>query len=629
AHEAADMLRDCLGEAEAKAALYKLLPNVHGGVVNRLWDAHGASAVAVIRENPYSATRCYGIGWLTADALAGSIGITGDDRRRVSAGIDEALRFAELSGHTGLPSSEFSGAATRLLGEDCAGAIKEVANSMLAAGELRAEVGFADGSRLIQRSAQADLEIEIAEQLAALRAAVDVSEARNWVPEISPETTIPEAMSRLSEEQFAAVGFILSEGIGIITGGPGTGKTYCLQSLIECAPLARWLLVAPTGKAARVMADRVGREAKTIHSALEPDPVGTDMDKGQWKFKRDAKRPFDADIIVCDEASMIDHALAHAFLAAIPRGAWLVILGDADQLPSVGAGDFLRSICDTEILPVHRLTEIHRAAAASRGVAACHAIIKGQSPIPCRTDSGPATPAERNFWLIKCPAEQIPAMAGKLVGEWGPAHGIDTADAVCLSANSAKRGAVCAPALNAHLQEVVNPGGKPITQIDPRAEVPWRIGDRLVQTRNDYATGLVNGELVTLVRADNFGGNPIIRTDDGREIAVKGDADGIALQLAYALTVHKFQGSEARLVVVCLDWNSQRMVVNRNWLYTALSRFRDFVFVLTPRPQDVAKTIEKPGDARYTGLAARMICHVDSAQKRKALADYEDCMIPF
>lgn len=628
--EAAEGIRAARDELDGKAELLTLLPNVHLRVANAIWRAWGRDSVARVKADPYALTAFEGIAWQTADWIGAELGIRGVDARRVRAGAVEALRLAEGEGHSCLPRDEFYHRAAQLLCCEI-GELGPAVTGLVTAGDIvvyrdREGAEGAEGAeRLwVYRAARAAEEQAIADELwrVSRRAGFD-----RWYR--NSEAALA-ALAPLDETQRAAVVGVHERGCAVITGGPGTGKTFTLRALIASLPPNRRLLVdvcAPTGKAARVLEAATGHRARTAHGLLEPGP-GTDATKSRWVFRRNEHNRLECRVYVGDEQSMTDHAMALSMLQAIPDGCWYVLIGDADQLPAVGVGDFFRSVIASGAIPVHRLTLNHRNAGV--GAKVCAAINRGEAPLW----GDPAVPSDargNNTFLTPMPAAQQAAFVERLLRDFAPRKGLDPArDVQIITANSALRGEVCAPRMNGLLQDVLNPGGADTGIEDPLAvrarrgddgavvegevtKVTWRVGDKLVQVKNNWSLGLANGDIVWLrgVKVGTDGkerGRALeltVEDEAGKAYVIPaGDAD---LQLAYALTVHKFQGSQAPLVIVTLDWRSQSAVVNRQWLYTACSRFQQFCFVLAADgARDVAKAVAKPGDRRWTRLASRL-----------------------
>lgn len=584
--EARQFFLDARDEHETKLRLVEMLPGVHTRVVNKLWGIHGAEAPKAIEANPWALTAFDGIGWETADSVAQQLGCVGDEPARCCAGADHVLGCAEQDGNTRMRWVEFVEECERLLGQPWSKIEPALPLETL---EGSKSEGF------IQRESHARHEREIASRLLALRAA-----AVGDLSGFDPAKLVTAQGEALDDTQVSAVRGVLTEGTGVVTGGPGSGKTTTLDVILACLPAGKEVaLAAPTGKAARNMTEKTGRAAVTIHSLLEP--VEADVKRNAWRFNRDASNPLPIDVLVLDEVSMLDHWLAVSVLRALRPGTWLILIGDANQLQSVGPGDFLGAVVRADALTVHRLGTIHRNGGVGRR--ACASIIIGHSPVAARLGEK-ADPTGNNFWIVPMPAEEQAVYAQRIATDWARAKGFDPRkDVIVLSANSKKVGAVCAPRLNPALQAAINPDGQPTSVEDYSAEgAVWRIGDQLMQIKNNYDTGLINGDITTLRVVDSEAKRVVVVTDDGREVELPTATARDEMRLAYAATVHKFQGSQAPLVVICLDAKTQREVINRQWLYTAVSRFQRYCFLLCAAEKDVRSAIDKHGAKRLTGL---------------------------
>lgn len=598
-------------ELETKKRLYEMLPGVHNRVVNRLWENHGVEAPAVVTANPWGLCEYEGIGWETADKISQQLKCPQDSPNRIMAGANHVLGENEENGNTIMPLSAFKADMEKCLSLKWPVIHATLIDDVFNCDEI---VGIPDepiqapqalGTIMVQRAVAARHESQIADALFEL-----CESARGDLSNFSLDKCVTADGLPLDESQIAAVKGLLENGCGVLSGGPGSGKTTIVRVLLNCLPSNRYarVLGAPTGKAARVIRAATGHEAKTIHSLLSPERI--DMKKNRWSF-RHGPPPAESlpiSVLFIDETSMVDHFIAAQVLGACEPGTWVFFVGDVNQLQSVGPGDFLGTMCREKVWPVYQLTKVHRNGGIGRQ--ACADIIAGRLPASGNM-AEPASTTGNNFWIIPMPAEQQPALAARIATEWAPSKGFDPRrDVVVLSANSKKRGMVCAPALNAHLQGVVNPEGVPTEITDWNAEVPWRNGDRVMQKKNNYEKNLINGDVLTFVgMAEDNPKTAVFETDEAdedtgekRKRISSGEA-AANMALAYAATVHKYQGSQSPVVIICLDFKSQSMVTTREWLYTAISRFQKFCFLLVADPGDIGKVIAQRGARRLTGLA--------------------------
>jgi exodeoxyribonuclease V alpha subunit len=548
----------------------RLFLDEHGvpaAAASRLVRALGPGAIEQLRTDPYAATEIEGIGFATADALARALGVPADDPARLDAGIVHALRSAEDDGHCHLPRAELEARAARLLGTD----VGERIGALGASGRL-----VLDGGRIV------DPVVDGLERRLARRV-IELLDAPTHLGEPAGRPD-----SDLTDDQWRAVRQALGNRLSILGGGPGTGKTFTMRTLVDVVQAAggRVRLCAPTGKAARRLAESTGHDATTIHRLLE-------WSGEEGGFTRDESDPIPgADLLVVDEASMLSLRLADALFRAIGPRTHVLLVGDADQLPPVGAGRVLDDLLDSGDVPAVRLTEIFRQARRSLIVRAAHAINHGRRP-PSQVE---ADDDVRDFFLVlRDSAAELFAEAVSLAAERLAAHyELDPArDVQVLS--PMHRGAAGIEALNTELRARLNPQGEPI------AGTPLRVGDRVVQTVNDHERELMNGETGVLVSFDRDRSRAMLATDDGRRIALPVDALG-SIRLAHCMSIHKAQGSSAPAIVVVLD-TSHQVMLTRNLLYTAVTRAeRVCVLVCRPAALDTALRVAQ-GRSRYTRLA--------------------------
>ena len=579
----------------------------------RIFKTYGNDAVRVMAENPYRLARdIRGIGFRTADAIAAHLGIGPTALIRLRAGLHYALLEASSEGHCGLPTAELLRLAGALLAVEGEGGTR----GPLEPEQIQAalEMELAEGALVTDDLASANAtpggdgepgpqpavflahlhkgERQIAEALRALRAgAPPWSRAERGA--IEPALAIPWVERRLglqlAESQKASVALALASKVLVITGGPGVGKTTLIDAILRilAARRLRIQLCAPTGRAAKRMAETTGLEAKTIHRLLEFDPQA-------HGFRRGPELPLDCDLLVVDETSMVDVPLMASLLAALPPEAALLLVGDGDQLPSVGPGQVLADLIQSGAIPVSRLTEVFRQAASSRIITSAHAVNAGQVP-----DLRPPTGEEASdFYFVEAPTpEQAVALILKLVGERIPARfGLDPIQEVQVLCPMA-RGGCGSRALNGELQRLLNP--------DPAEQVErfgWRFapGDKVMQISNDYEREVFNGDLGTIDSLDGDNSELTVLFDGRPVVYGWGELD--TLVPAYACTIHKSQGSEYPAVVIPLLTQHYPML-QRNLIYTGLTRGKRLV-VLVGQKKALAMAIKNQrGRRRYTKLA--------------------------
>jgi exodeoxyribonuclease V alpha subunit len=551
----------------------RLFLDSHGvpaAVAARVYRAFGAGSIEQLQADPYALTQLDGIGFATADALARALGVPLDHPGRLDAGVLHALALAEDDGHCHLPRAELAERARRLLGADADDRI----DGLAASGKLEVD----DGGRV------ADARLAAIERRLAARA----RELARSEPELSlrDETRPVSGDFVPSDDQWSAVLNALHHRLSILTGGPGVGKTASMRALVDLLRANRKSvrLCAPTGKAARRLAELTGAEATTIHRLLEYVP-------GEG-FGRDASDPIDGcDMLIVDEASMLSLRLAEPLLDAVGARTHVLLVGDVDQLAPVGPGRVLDDLIASGAVPVTRLTTIFRQAARSLIVRAAHAINHGEPPPTAPIDDG-----LRDFFLIeRANPRAVFDEVISLASERLPRHySLDpVADLQVLA--PMYKGPVGIDAINTELRARLNPDGRAIPG------TPFRLQDRVIQTKNNHERLLMNGELSVIVFHDDDRDEVTLATDDGRRVSLPiRELD--TFKLGFASSVHKAQGSQWPGVVVALS-RSHHVMLTRNLVYTALTRAADLL-VLVAEPGAVpmaARRIE--ARARHTRLA--------------------------
>lgn len=526
----------------------------------RIYKAYGDDSIALITENPYRlASDIQGIGFRVADGVAENLGIGKSEMIRLRAGISFALSEAQSNGHCGLPRTELLEFAATLL-EVAFDEVEDALNQELADGKVVAdEVADEDCIFLTQ--------LHRAEKDIADRLKILVDTPTSWA-DIDLDAVLPKVESEtglsLADSQKAAVGLALKSKVLVITGGPGVGKTTLVNTILRVLTTRSLnvVLAAPTGRAAKRLTETTGREAKTIHRLLEADPAS-------GGFKRTAGYPLEADLVVIDEMSMVDVLLAQALFAAIPDKAAVLLVGDVDQLPSVGPGQVLADLIKSDALPTIRLTEVFRQAAESRIVTAAHAINDGHIP------DLDATGTDSDFFFVEADdPERAADLVRILVSQRIPNRfGHDPVrDIQVLSPMN--KGGLGARSLNTNLQAALNPPGSEAIQ---RFGWQFDAGDKVMQIRNDYDRDVYNGDIGFIDSIDPESGNLEIKFD-GRPVAYE-TADLESLSLAYATTIHKAQGSEYPVVVIPVMTQHYAML-QRNLIYTAVTRGRNLVILV-------------------------------------------------
>lgn len=555
----------------------------------RIFKTYGEEAVEVLRANPYRlAEDISGIGFRTADEIAGKLGQAGDAPPRIRAGVEYVLNQAASSGgHAALPADELMSQATEVLGvpEE---SIAETVAAMIRSDKLAEEqVGE---TLLIYLPELRDAEISIVERIRHFASTpvsypeIEFDKAFAWFEEKND--------FRLGEEQRRAVEEALSHRLLLITGGPGVGKTTILNAVLSIlvTKQVKPVLCAPTGRAAKRLSESTGTTAKTIHRLLEFLPEGG--------FARGLAKPLEGELFVVDEASMIDVLLMQRLLEAIPNGGHLVLVGDVDQLPSVGPGRILADLIDSGAVPVARLTEIFRQAAESQIITAAHAINSGRLP---DLDTGGA---DADFFFLERPdpESQLQTVVD-VVSRRLPSHyKVDPAREIQVL-TPMNRNSLGTANLNATLQAALNPPAEWKFEIE-RFGVTYRAGDKVIQTRNDYDKEVFNGDIGVIRQIETDPARITVQFEGNRDVVYEpGELD--ELQLAYAITIHKSQGSEFPVVVMPVS-TQHFVMLQRNLIYTGLTRGKRLVVLIGDR-KALTMAIEKGGgQRRWTGLEERL-----------------------
>ncbi|OQB14318.1 MAG: ATP-dependent RecD-like DNA helicase [Firmicutes bacterium ADurb.Bin193] len=567
----------------------------------KVYKHYGAAATDVIKQNPYLLSReVYGIGFKTADKIAMSMGFEPNSQLRIQAAAEYVLWDGALSGHTFLPRHELAERTCRLIGvegEECETAI----SSMLFSNNLIAE-------RLDETDAVYQPSLHYAEVQTALRlckiARVNFIQSDIDIDKIMSETQSCLGIT-LAENQREAVLASLKNGALVITGGPGTGKTTIIRAIIDVMErLGKSVaLTAPTGRAAKRMSEMCGMEAKTIHRLLE---VNFSEDEYKMSFARNEDNPLECDVVIVDEMSMVDIMLMYSLLKAVKTGTRLIMVGDSDQLPSVGAGNVLRDIITSDRVYVVRLTEIFRQAKESMIVVNAHRINRGEYPTANRRESD-------FFFMRRESGQEITESIVDLCKNRLPTvYGYDPIVQIQVLTPT-RKGPTGVIALNERLQKALNPPAKSKREKIYRG-VTFREGDKVMQIKNNYATewertdgetgsGVFNGDVGYIEKIDPSEETVTIVFDDKKAVY---DFSGLEeIDLAYAVTVHKSQGSEFDAVVIPM-YPAAPMLMNRNLLYTAVTRAKKLV-VVVGRESVLQSMVNNVSEhKRYSGLQSRL-----------------------
>lgn len=619
---------------------YGISINLAGKIYNR----YGNEMYDIVRDNPYRlAEDIEGLGFRTCDEIARNAGIAEDSAFRIESGIQYALGMAEGNGHCYLPLPELWSSVESLLNitiqdlnqyllelqmkgrvmvkSSRPRSISDFLDSAANAGDADAPVYdanpalHADPATHVYRATIYYTELQVATLLKDLNVTVENAEL-----DAKRALTIDEITEKhgieLDPLQRDAVLTAGHSGLLVITGGPGTGKTTTINTIIRMfADEGKTILLgAPTGRAAKRMSEATGWPASTIHRLLEyqgrPDEDGEDGDQVRGRFERNENNPLECDVVIIDEMSMVDIFLMNALLKAIHRGTRLIMVGDANQLPSVGAGNVLRDIIASGVIRTIQLRHIFRQAAASDIVVNAHKINEGE-PVDLSKRS-------KDFLFIKSQTpDQIFAAIAALVLNKLPGYlGVDPFDIQIMTPQ--RKGALGVERLNQLLQEQMNPKSSRKTEKEIGGTL-FRVGDKVMQIRNDYnliweirgrygiptekGEGVFNGDIGIITEINSFAQNLTVRFDDRFvEYAFK---DCESLELAYAITIHKSQGSEYPAVIVPM-YQGPSMLMNRNLLYTAVTRAKSCV-CLVGNPPIFDQMLHNASEAkRYSSLGERL-----------------------
>ena len=553
---------------------------VSNALAMKIYKEYGIKVMKIVRENPYRlADDIAGVGFKTADEIALRMGFSPESSMRMKAGISFALSMAASNGHTYLLYEDLYEESKRLLGISEAEFESDIYELTI---ERKIVLKEVKGERRVYNNNLYYMELTVARKLLDLNAKSEnnykVMEAK--VKEVEAKTGI-----KLGDLQRKAVYEAVESGLVIITGGPGTGKTTTINAIIKLFEMQNMeiLLAAPTGRAAKRMTETTGMEAQTIHRLLELN--GNPEEGGSMRFERNELNPLEADVIIIDEMSMVDIYLMYSLLKAVTVGTRLILVGDVNQLPSVGPGKVLKDIISSEKFNVVRLSEIFRQAAESDITVPAPKINAGQS---IRLDN-----RSKDFFMLSMSSSlQIQRALVSLIAEKLPPY-VDATKYDIQVLTPSRKGELGVENLNKILQQYINPPA-PNKREKQWGEVIFRENDKVMQIKNDYqmewkivtkkgltikeGSGVFNGDCGIIREINEFAGTVTVEFDEGKLVEYTG-ATLEELELAYAITIHKSQGSEYPAVIIPL-LNAPRPLLNRNLLYTAVTRARKCVTIV-------------------------------------------------
>jgi len=546
----------------------------------RIYRAFGAETVARVKENPYCLAReIYGVGFILADRIARAMGISEDSPVRVQAGLLHVLKKFSDEGHCFIPLALVKSNASALLGFELEAAESAI-EKLAVEGEIVLEEAGEEGATRVYPQELYHAERRVASAIRSLLSTPSGFRDKG-IKGSTLQLFNPSTFS-LEKEQREAILQALQHKVLIITGGPGTGKTTLLVSLLALFRAAdvSFALAAPTGRAAKRMGEMAGEEAKTIHRLLEYNPR-------QRGFQRGEHRPIEADVVIIDEASMVDLPLLDHLLKAVEPHSHLILLGDVDQLPSVGPGSVLRDLIDSGAVPVVVLRRIFRQSQESLIVVNAHRILRGESLLfgdEREKRDFVFVPRENEAEILETVKTLVKKRSGdKEIQVLSPVH----------------RGSLGTVYLNRELQKLLNPGGESIE----RGETLFRLGDKVMQLRNNYDKAVFNGDLGRIVRIDREAGELQVDFDSRPVSYTMEELD--ELSLAYAISIHKSQGSEYAAVVIPLH-TSHYLMLHRSILYTAVTRGKEQVVLVGSRRALAMAIRNVRVERRFTGLKEKL-----------------------
>ncbi len=525
----------------------------------KVYQRFGKETLDIIKRNPYSvANEIEGIGFLTADKIAYKLGLSADSQIRIEAAVLYKLNLLANEGHSFYPMHNLVKEVFTMLKLDTE-LIFDAVYSLEQNGEVYIERGFQDGREYVYSFPLYFTETQIAIKLTEIKNSPRFHIENTDRNEL--EDIINSQQYELTEEQADALNSAIENKLLVITGGPGTGKTFVIKTLIDYFNLneIKTSLCAPTGRAAKRLSESTGEAAKTIHRLLEYSPI-------ENRFVINSENPLDTDIVIVDEASMIDQYLFHNLLEALPEHAGLILVGDVDQIPPIGPGNILRDIIDSNVVKTIKLTKIHRQEIGSGIIINAHRINNGHFPEISKHDEA--------FTLFLSSSEnevlnKIIELCSNTLPEnfnYNPFKDIQVISPMY-------KGKIGIDNLNQKLQEVLNPDSEKIELLGKK----FRVGDKVMQTRNNYDKEIFNGDIGMIYSYDRHEQTVMINFE-GRLIEYSSiDLDEISL--AYAISIHKSQGSEYPVVIIPI-LKSHSVMLQRNLIYTAVTRGKEKVFLM-------------------------------------------------
>ncbi|HKE04395.1 MAG TPA: ATP-dependent RecD-like DNA helicase, partial [Blastocatellia bacterium] len=559
----------------------------------KIFKQYGADSITVVEKTPYRlAAEVYGIGFRTADQIARNLGMPADAEERLRAGLRHVLMTATEEGHCYLPACDLIERSAETLEVEDQAKLEDALEKMLDDGSLKVEEN--EGERAIYLPPLWQSERGVARRLKALIGQpprVDSNRVGSWLDRFAEKRGV-----ELSEQQRRAIHLATESRVMILTGGPGTGKTFTLRAMVELFYAMRKTvaLASPTGRAAQRLSEVTGREAKTIHRMLEFDPAGL-------RFKRNDVWPLEADVVIVDEASMIDVVLANSLIKAVDGHSQLILVGDADQLPSVGPGAVLQDLINSGLAPVARLTQVFRQAARSLIVQNAHQINRGEFPRLVKPGGEKSDcyfieaeePDEVVRLIVNSVSKSLPSRFG-----YDPLKDIQTLSPM-------NRGRAGANHLNDVLQAALNPQppAAPGKAEWNRGGRTLRVGDKVIQRVNNYRLEVFNGDMGMVEAIDLEDQMIAVRFAD--RLVEYDFADSLELSHGFAVTIHKAQGSEYPAVVLPLH-TQHYLMLSRNLLYTALTRAKKTVVMIGTTKAIGMAMRNLEATRRFTGLAREL-----------------------